>query len=117
MSAASARWTAAISDREQLLGADTVRRMSEIFLEEMETLLTRALEAARAGDLDGARRAMHSLGGNAGSLDLLDLADLAQRCEAACLASQASTAELLIRQAIPLARGNARDLRQRFGLA
>lgn len=116
MSAASARWTAAISDREQLLGQDTVRRMSSIFLEELELQLSSALEAARTGDLHAARRAMHSLGGNAGALDLLELAALAQKCEAACLAKDVSGAEALVREAIPLARENAGDLRQRFGL-
>ncbi len=116
MSAASARWVTAISDREQLLGQDTVRRMSSIFLEELELQLSAALEAARTGDLHVARRAMHSLGGNAGALDLLELASLAQKCEAACLARDASGAEALVREAIPLARENAGDLRQRFGL-
>lgn len=116
MSAASARWTAAISDREQLLGQDTVRRMSSIFLEELETQLSGALEAVRTGDLHAARRAMHSLGGNAGALDLLELAALAQKCEAACLAQDTTGAEALVHEAIPLARENAGDLRQRFGL-
>jgi HPt (histidine-containing phosphotransfer) domain-containing protein len=116
MSAASARWMTSISDREQLLGQDTVRRMSSIFLEELELQLSSALEAARTGDLHAARRAMHSLGGNAGALDLLELAALAQKCEAACLAKDASGAEALVREAIPLARENAGDLRQRFGL-
>jgi HPt (histidine-containing phosphotransfer) domain-containing protein len=117
MSAASARWTAAISDREQLLGQDTVRRMSSIFLEELEPQLSEALEAVRTGDLHTARRAMHSLGGNADALDLLALAALAQECEAACIAQDAAGAAALVREAIPLARENAGDLRQRFGLA
>jgi HPt (histidine-containing phosphotransfer) domain-containing protein len=116
MSAASARWVTAISDREQLLGKDTVRRMSSIFLEELELQLSAALQAARTGDMNAARRAMHSLGGNAGALDLLELAALAQNCEAACLANDASGAEALVREAIPLAHENAGDLRQRFGL-
>jgi HPt (histidine-containing phosphotransfer) domain-containing protein len=106
----------AISDREQLLGQDTVRRMSSIFLEELELQLSSALEAARTGDLHAARRAMHSLGGNAGALDLLELAALAEKCEAACLAKDAPGAEALVREAIPVARENAVDLRQRFGL-
>ena len=116
MSAASASWTTAISDREQLLGEDTVRRMSSNFLEELEPQLSVALEASRTGDLHAARRAMHSLGGNAGALDLLELAALAQKCEAACLALDTAGAEALVREAIPLARENAADLRQRFGL-
>lgn len=116
MSAASSRWISAISDREQLLGQDTVRRMSSIFLEELEVQLAEALKAARTGDLQATRRAMHSLGGNAGALDLIELAALAQRCEAACLAKDAPEAEALVREAIPLARENAGDLRQRFGL-
>ena len=116
MSAASASWTTAISDREQLLGEDTVRRMSSIFLEELEQQLSEALQAVLSGDLEAARRAMHSLGGSAGALDLLELAALAQQCEAACLAKDASGAEALVREAIPLARENASDLRQRFGL-
>jgi len=116
MNAASARWVTAISDREQLLGQDTVRRMSSIFLEELEQQLSAALEAARTGDLHAARRAMHNLGGNAGALDLLELAALAQKCEAACLANDASGAESLVREAITLAHENAGDLRQRFAL-
>jgi HPt (histidine-containing phosphotransfer) domain-containing protein len=116
MSAASARWATAISEREQLLGQDTVRRMSSIFLEELEQQLSEALQAVLSGDLEAARRAMHSLGGSAGALDLLELAALAQQCEAACLAKDASGAEALVREAIPLARENASDLRQRFGL-
>lgn len=116
MSAASSRWIAAISDREQLLGQDTVCRMSSIFLEELDSLLSAALAAIRGGDLQSARRTMHSLGGNAGSLDLIELAELAQKCEAACISHDAQLAEALVKQAIPLARENATDLRQRFGL-
>jgi hypothetical protein len=47
---------------------------------------------------------------------LIELAALAQKCEAACLAKDAHGAEVLVREAIPLARENAADLRQRFGL-
>lgn len=117
MSATRASWTAAISNRELLLGRDTVKRMSELFIEEAETLLASARKASQSNDLDALRRLMHHLGGSAGSLDLAELADLAQRAEQACLARDRESAAALLERASATASQSARDLQQRFDLS
>ena len=115
MSGASARWQAAISDREELLGRDTVMRMAELFLEEVTALLETARQSLATGDFDTARRTIHHLGGSAGSLDFVELAEAAQQAEVACLSRDLSLAQEKVHETARFALQCVRDLQQRFG--
>lgn len=115
MSGASARWQAAISDREQLLGRDTVKRMSELFLEEVSTLLETASQSLAAGDFETARRTIHHLCGSAGTLDFVDLAEAAQLAERACLSADPADAQAKVHETARIALRCVQDLQQRFG--
>ena len=111
-----ARWTNAIGQREDLLGRDTVQRMAEIYLAELDSVIEAIIAALREGDLATARRAAHHLAANAGSLDFMDLADLAQRIEVCSLHGDQDGALQTLQTSIPIAQRSASLLRNHFGL-
>jgi HPt (histidine-containing phosphotransfer) domain-containing protein len=111
-----ARWVKAIAEREATLGRDAVRRMAEIYIEEMETVINTLISALRESDLARARRAAHHLATNAGSLDFIDLADLAQRVEKCCLRGDPEGALQALQPSVPLAQRSVSQLRSQFGL-
>ena len=107
-------WQTAIRAREQLLGEDSVRRMAEMFVEEVEPLLSKAQDALLDGDLDEARKAIHNLGGNAGCLDFDDLTVAIQYAERACASGEPHDAFAQLSLIAPLARQKADHLRRRY---
>jgi len=107
-------WLEAIRAREQLLGEDSVRRMAEMFVEEVDPLLSRAQDALMDGDLDEARKAIHNLGGNAGCLDFNDLTVAIHDAENACATGQPHDAFAQLSLISPLARDKAALLRRRY---
>lgn len=107
-------WLDAINQREQLLGETTVRRMAEIFVEEVDGLLARAQAALSEGKTAVARKEMHDLGGNAGCLDFNDLAATALEAERDCDTGNSRKALERLAEITPLAHTNAAQLRHRF---
>jgi HPt (histidine-containing phosphotransfer) domain-containing protein len=107
-------WLDAIRAREELLGKDSVRRMAEMFIEEVDPLLSKAQDALLDGDLDEARKAIHTLGGNAGCLDFNDLAVAIQNAEKACVDGQPHDAFAQLSLITPLARKKADQLRHHY---
>jgi len=107
-------WVSAIRERERMLGEDAVHRMAEMFVEEVDTLLSQALEALHNGHTDLARKAIHHLGGNAGCLDFDDLALAAQDAERACVDGLPQQALACINLIAPLARHKAEQLRHHY---
>jgi HPt (histidine-containing phosphotransfer) domain-containing protein len=107
-------WLTAIRAREQLLGEDSVRRMAEMFVEEVDPLLSKAQDALMEGDVEEARKAIHNLGGNAGCLDFNDLALAIQDAERACVSGQPHEAFAQLSLISPLARNKAEQLRRHY---
>lgn len=107
-------WLDAIRAREELLGEDSVRRMAEMFIEDVEPLLSKAQDALLDGDLDEARKVIHNLGGNAGCLDFIDLAVAIQDAERACMNGQPHEAFAQLSLISPLARNKADQLRRHY---
>jgi HPt (histidine-containing phosphotransfer) domain-containing protein len=107
-------WLDAIRAREQLLGEDAVRRMAEMFVEEVDPLLSKAQDALLDGDLEEARKAVHNLGGNAGCLDFDDLTVAIQDAERACVNGQPHDAFAQLSLISPLARNKADLLRRHY---
>lgn len=107
-------WLKAIREREQVLGQDTVRRMAKMFVEEVDDLLSQALEALQSGQTDTARKAIHHLGGNAGCLDFNDLTMTIHDVEKACVNGQPRQALEQMSLISPLARSKADLLRQLY---
>ncbi len=112
----SASWVKAIEERSSLLGRDPVKRMAEIFIEELDTILDAMVTSLQCADMDIARRQAHHLGGNAGSLDFPELTDLALRIEKTCLQGDRNMALSLLQAAVPVAQRNASHLRRHFGI-
>ncbi len=111
-----ARWTKAIGEREVLLGRDTVQRMAEMYLAELDGVIEAIIAALREGDLAATRRAAHHLGANAGSLDFMDLADLAQQIEVCSLRGEQDGAMQALQTSVPIAQRSASQLRNHYGL-
>jgi len=107
-------WLTAIRAREEMLGEESVRRMAEMFVEEVDPLLSKAHDALLDGDLDEARKAIHNLGGNAGCLDFNDLAEAIQDAERACVNGQPHEAFSQLSLISPLARNKADQLRRHY---
>lgn len=82
MSASSPVDPAALQRLRRLGGDALVRRMIEVFLEDAPKRLVAAREAVAMDDLDGARRASHSLKSAAGILGARELQTAAERMEA-----------------------------------
>lgn len=110
-------WLGAIREREQLLGESVVRRMAEIFLEELDTVLAEAEGALKAGRTDAARRAIHHLGGSAGCLDFNDLAATVQTAELACVSGRPGEALEQMSRVSPMARSKAEQLRRHYRMS
>jgi HPt (histidine-containing phosphotransfer) domain-containing protein len=117
MSAAPARWLGLIEVRAAQLGTDSVKRMAEIYVDEMEDLLISLAGALADGDLPAARLGAHHLGANAGSLDFLDLAAAAERLEVHCVKGERDEAMSALHDMIPIAQRSVSQLRNHFGLA
>lgn len=77
-------WARRIADREQLLGQESVRRMAQVFVNEISVLLGTFQSAVDREDLELARRISHQIAGNSGALDLIELCTLAQSLEKQC---------------------------------
>lgn len=117
MSAAAARWLSAIEARAAQLGADSVKRMAEIYIDEMEDLLISLAGALADGDLPAARLGAHHLGANAGSLDFLELAQAAEKLEVNCVKGDREAAMFALHDMIPIAQRSVSQLRHHFGLS
>jgi HPt (histidine-containing phosphotransfer) domain-containing protein len=76
-----------LDDLIEHIGADAVRSIVEIFIDETRDLVT-AIGSAATSDI--ARRAAHSLKSSAGQLGASSLADLAQEVESAAEAGSAA---------------------------
>jgi len=107
-------WVEAIRERERLLGKDAVHRMAEMFIEDLDALLSQALEALHNGQTEVARKAIHHLGGNAGCLDFVDLTLAVQDAERACVNERLHEALTQINLVAPLARQKAAQLRRHY---
>ena len=112
----SQRWLNDISDRKKQLGQESVKRMAEMFVEEMDSLLDNMVAALRSENIAEARRGAHHLSGNAGSLDFVELGDLAQQIEKCCIKNDKETAFSLIQKAVPIAQRDVSELRRHFGI-
>lgn len=110
-------WRDAIRQREQLLGEGAVRRMAEMFIEEVDPLLDQAVAALKAGRADAARQLIHHLGGSAGCLDFSDLVRTFQDAEHACIDGRHQEALQQMMALSPLARSKAEQLRRHFRLS
>lgn len=117
MSAAAARWLGAIEARTAQLGADSVKRMAEIYVDEMEDLLISLAGALADSDLPAARLGAHHLGANAGSMDFLELAQAAERLEVHCVNGDRQEALFALHDMIPIAQRSVSQLRHLFGLS
>lgn len=71
----------AIERLRRLGGDDLVRRMIELFLEDAPKRIVAARRAVETDDMDGARRAAHSLKSAAGILGARELQTAAERVE------------------------------------
>lgn len=117
MSAATAKWLGAIETRAAQLGQDSVKRMAEIYVDEMEELLVSLVAALADGDLPAARIGAHHLGGNAGSLDFMELAQVAEKLEVHCVNGEREAALFALHDMIPIAQRSVSQLRHHFGLS
>ncbi len=117
MSAVTARWLGAIETRQTQLGRDSVKRMAEIYVDEMEELLISLAGALADGDLPAARLGAHHVGANAGSLDFLELAQAAERLEVHCVQGEREAALFALHDMIPIAQRSVSQLRHHFGLS
>ena len=112
----SQRWLKDIGERKKLLGQDSVKRMAETFVEEMDALLDNMVAALRCGNTGEARRWAHHLGGNAGALDFIELTALAQQIEIHCIKNDKESAFGAIQMTVPIAQRDASDIRRHFGI-
>ena len=110
-------WLEAIREREKLLGADTVRRMADLFIRELEDLLSRASAELSVDNAQGAREFIHNLGGNAGCLDFTDLHNVIAAAEKACTSGKTQEARDTMPAISSLARDKAEQLRRLYQLS
>lgn len=70
----------------RLAKPDRVRRIVDVFLDDVPSRVTRALEAGAAEDLEGVEAAVHSLKSSAAQFGLRAMAERCARAEALCMA-------------------------------
>lgn len=73
--------TAAYAELQDTMGADFAAELLETFLAEAPAMLADLRRAAAASDIDGFRRAAHSIKSNAGLFGATALADMARGME------------------------------------
>lgn len=74
---------AAVERLGRIGGADLVRRMLEMYLENGADRVRAVSDCARAGDVNGVERAAHTMKSSAGNVGAIRLQRVAERLEAA----------------------------------
>lgn len=77
-------WLPLIQDREQLLGKITVRKMAQIFVDEIGDLIRQCEESLKDQNFTLAQRTAHQIAGHSGALDFIALCERAQTLEKCC---------------------------------
>jgi HPt (histidine-containing phosphotransfer) domain-containing protein len=85
----------------ELGGPDFVREMIDLFLDQAPRGIARLLVAERDGDLEGIRRAAHSLISTAGNLGVKELAAVATALEQAAIRGDWDEARGLLAEVKP----------------
>lgn len=83
---------AAYAELQSAMGAEFAAELLETFLAEAPAMLAELRRAAAAGDVDGFRRAAHSIKSNAGLFGATALADMARDMELGGLTTAAPDA-------------------------
>ena len=75
--------TKALERLRQLGGNELVLKMIDLFSSHAQSIVTQALAAFNAGDLEGVERAAHSIKSSAGNVGAVEVRQLAERIEEA----------------------------------